>query len=122
VVDGAENNPPSLLTSRHYEVCKFYSLDEHTRVPDVILISTETWDRLSPQVRQWLQEAADVSSKFQRELWARKTKETLDKLTVGGVQILRPDKGPFQEAVQELQASYEGTEAGKYMKEILAAK
>ncbi len=122
VVNGAENNPPSVLTSRHYEVCKFYSLDEHTRVPDVILIGTETWNRLTPQVRQWLQEAADASEKFQRELWAQKTKETLAKLEAAGMQILRPDKKPFQAAVRSLQANYEGTAAGRFMDEILAVE
>ena len=48
-VDGAENNEPSLYTSNHYEVCKHYSLDEHTMVPDVVLVSTVVWNRLSPQ-------------------------------------------------------------------------
>ncbi|MCH9023577.1 MAG: TRAP transporter substrate-binding protein [Planctomycetes bacterium] len=45
IVDGAENNPPSFYTSRHYEVCNHYSLDEHSRVPDVVLISTKTWNK-----------------------------------------------------------------------------
>jgi TRAP-type C4-dicarboxylate transport system substrate-binding protein len=119
VVDGAENNPPSLLTSRHYEVCKFYSLDEHTRVPDIVLVSTETWERLTVEERRWLQEAADVSVAFQRELWAGQTRETLDKLAAAGVTIVRPDPRPFQEAVETLHESYRGTEAGRWMNRIL---
>ena len=119
VVDGAENNAPSLLTSRHYEVCKFYSLDEHTMVPDVVLISTETWDRLTEEQRGWLQDAADESVRFQRDLWKRKTQETLDKLTDGGVEIIRPDKQPFQDAVKELHDSFKGTEPGRWMKAVL---
>ena len=47
VVDGAENNPPSFFFSRHYEVCKYYSLDEHTAVPDILLMSTVIWYRLT---------------------------------------------------------------------------
>lgn len=119
VVDGAENNPPSLLTSRHYEVCKYYTLDEHTRVPDIVLISTATWERLTPEQRQWLQEAADASVDFQRELWTRKTEETLTELEQAGVEILRPDKGPFQNAVKDLHDSFRGTEAGRWMEAIL---
>lgn len=61
VVDGAENNPPSFYTSRHYEVCKYYSIDEHSTVPDVMLIGTNTWERLTAQEQTWLQEAADAS-------------------------------------------------------------
>jgi len=119
VVDGAENNAPSLLTSRHYEVCKYYSLDEHTMVPDVVLISTETWDRLTREQRGWLQSAANASVKFQRDLWGRKTRETLDKLAQGGVEIIHPDKRPFQEAVKELHDSFKGTEAGRWMEAVL---
>lgn len=115
VVDGAENNPPSLLTSRHYEVCRFYSLDEHTRVPDILLISTETWARLSEVERQWVQEAADVSSAFQRELWQEKTTETMKSLEQAGVLVSRPDPRPFQEAARPLQDSFRGTEVGRWM-------
>ena len=55
VVDGAENNPPSFYLSRHYEVCKFYILDEHTTVPDVILMSTHLWNSLNDQEQEWIQ-------------------------------------------------------------------
>lgn len=119
VVDGAENNPPSLLTSRHYEVCKYYSLDEHTMVPDIVLIGTETWDRLTEEQRGWLQAAADSSVSFQRNLWKQKTQETMDKLKEGGVEIIHPDKQPFQDAVKELHDSFKGTEAGKWMEAVL---
>lgn len=122
VVDGAENNPPSMLSSRHYEVCKYYSLDEHTMVPDIVLISTETWDRLTEEQRTWLQDAADASVIFQRNLWKEKTQETMDKLQEGGVEIIHPDKQPFQEAVKELHDSFKGTEAGKWMQAVLDQK
>ena len=69
VVDGAENNPPSFYTSKHYEVCKYYSINEHTSVPDVLLISLETWQKLNKQERLWLQEAVKESAAAQRKLW-----------------------------------------------------
>jgi tripartite ATP-independent transporter DctP family solute receptor len=77
VVDGAENNPPSFYLSRHYEVCKHYSLDEHTSVPDVLLISTVIWEDLSEQEKQWIQEAADESYHYQKKLWQEATKGSL---------------------------------------------
>jgi tripartite ATP-independent transporter DctP family solute receptor len=119
VVDGAENNPPSLLTSRHYEVCKFYSLNEHTRVPDIVIISTESWARLTPEQRVWLQDAADASSHFQRALWTRNTQETLDRLSAAGVQIIQPDLRAFQESVRPLHDAFGGTELGRWLKLIL---
>ena len=109
VVDGAENNPPSLLTSRHYELCKYYSLDEHSSVPDVVLVSEEAWSRLTLTQQSVIKKAATDSAKFQRELWAKETQRALDELVAAGVEISHPDKEPFQASVKELHASYQGT-------------
>ena len=102
IVDGAENNPPSLLTSRHYEVCKFYSINEHTAVPDMMIVSTKVWERLSDQERQWLQEAADESATFQYKLWAESVEESMRILKEAGVQVSYPDKAPFEKEAQKV--------------------
>jgi tripartite ATP-independent transporter DctP family solute receptor len=102
VVDGAENNPPSFYTSRHYEVCKYYSLNEHTSVPDVLLISTIIWDDLTDQEKKWIQEAANESYEHEKKLWQASTKEALDKVQEAGVKIYYPDKEPFQKEVEGL--------------------
>lgn len=97
VVDGAENNLPSFHTSKHYEVCKFFSLDEHTRVPDVLLIGIDSWNRLSKQEQQWLKEAAEESTIVQRNYWASSEKEALEVIKEAGVEIITPNKTPFIE-------------------------
>lgn len=97
VVDGAENNPPSFHLSRHYEVARYYTLNEHTAVPDVLVIATEVWDDLTPQQRAWLQEAADESAEYQRILWREATEEALREVEAAGVQVIRPDKEAFTE-------------------------
>lgn len=106
VVDGAENNPPSFFTSRHYEVCKYYSIDEHSTVPDVMLIGTNTWERLTAQEQTWLQEAADASVGYQREVWAASEQEALDAVKAAGVQINYPDKSPFAARVADIYERY----------------
>lgn len=106
VVDGAENNPPSFYLSRHYEVCKFYSLNEHTSVPDVLLISTVIWDDLTPQEQQWIQEAADESYQYQKKLWKEATEEALKEVQKAGVKIYYPDKTLFEEKVKPLIEEY----------------
>ena len=75
VVDGAENNPPSFYLSRHYEVCKYYTLDEHTVLPDALIIGTHLWERLSDQEKKWMKQAVDSSVVFQRKLWADAEKD-----------------------------------------------
>ncbi len=102
VVDGAENNPPSFYLSHHYEVCKFYSIDEHTTIPDVLLISTIIWNKLSEEEKRWLQEAADESAVVQRKYWAESEQEALDGVRTEGVTIVYPRKDKFSEKVLPL--------------------
>lgn len=106
VVDGAENNLPSFYTSKHYEICKYFSLDQHTSVPDVLLIGLDTWERLSEQEQKWLKEAARESTIEQRKLWAASEKESLDVITKAGVEIIKPDKVPFQENTKSILAMF----------------
>ena len=102
IVDGAENNPPTLLSSRQYEVIDYYSLDEHTSVPDILAISTHVWNRLTKQEQTWLQEAADESYHYQKKIWRRAVSEAMAKLEEFGVQIVYPDKALFAQKVAPL--------------------
>ncbi len=118
VVDGAENNPPSFYLSRHYEVCDYYSLDEHTAVPDILLISTAAWSRLTEEQRRWLQLAVDESVDFQRKLWKESSEEALRAVKKAGVTVFYPDKAVFREAVERVYESYRGTPLYDLVKEI----
>ena len=118
VVDGAENNPPSLYLSRQYEVSKYYSLDEHTYVPDILLMSQHIWEGLSPQQQGWLQQAVDDSTAYQGELWQQASDEALAAIEASGVKIVRPDKAPFMEAVVEMKSEYKGTAVGDLLDAI----
>lgn len=120
MVDGAENNPPSLLTSRHYEVTRHYALNEHTRVPDIIVCSQQVWQTLSPQEREWVQQAADESVAFQRKLWQQETAAALEQLAAAGMQIHRPDPAPFAAATAPLRERFRGTPIGELARRIEA--
>jgi TRAP-type C4-dicarboxylate transport system substrate-binding protein len=123
VVDGAENNSPSLNTSRHYEVTDYYSLDEHTTIPDVLVVSQVIWDKLSEEERGWLQQAADESVVLQRKLWAESEIESLKVVEAAGVEIIYPDKQPFIDKVQPLLESYNDNEViYSYIKRIQAVE
>jgi len=102
VVDGAENNPPSFYLSRHYEVCKYYTLDEHTVLPDVLIIGTHLWNKLSEEEKKWVQEAVNRSVQYQRTLWAEAEKEALDEVQKAGVEIIYPDKTLFSDEVDDV--------------------
>ena len=100
VVDGAENNPPSIVSSRHNEVCKYLTLDAHSRIPDIVVVSDKIWKRLSEQERTWLKQAMAEATDFQRELWGTATQAAMDKIKKEGGTILEIDTAPYREAVK----------------------
>ena len=102
VVDGAENNVPSFVTSNHYEVCKFYTLDQHSMVPDVVVVGTKFWDTLNDMEKGWLQDAADESVKKQKIYWQETVEEGMEILEKANVQIYNPDKSPFVEKTKSI--------------------
>jgi tripartite ATP-independent transporter DctP family solute receptor len=118
VVDAAENNPPSFRTSRHYEVCNYYILDEHTRLPDILIISTRIWDSFSPEFQQILQESVDESVEYQRKIWAEAEESDMKIVKEAGVKISYPDKEPFKASVRSLWEEFEGTDLGELIKQI----
>jgi len=122
VVDGAENNPPSFYLSHHYEVCKFYTLDEHTAVTDVLLMSTRVWESLDLQEQIWLQKAVDESVEYQRKLWKEASDDALRKVREAGVEVIRPDKEPFIDATRGMFDSYQGTPIYELIKQIKQIK
>lgn len=118
VVDGAENNPPSFHLSGHYEVTNYYSLNEHTYVPDVVLISDYIWNNLTEQQQRWLQRAMDESVVYQKKLWAEATEEALREVKKAGVEVIRPDKEPFMERVEPMHENYRGEPVYELLQEI----
>jgi tripartite ATP-independent transporter DctP family solute receptor len=118
VVDAAENNPPSFYTSRHYEICKYYSLDEHTMLPDILVISTKVWYNLSPEFQQILQQAADESVEYERKIWAEAEQNDLKSTQNSGVKIIYPDKEPFRKSVESLWNEFKDTDIGRLISQI----
>lgn len=96
-VDGAENNPPSLYTTRQYEVTASYTLNEHTFIPDILIVSADTWGRLSAEEQGWLRESAHASSRYQRKLWEESVRQSLEIIEGSGVTVTRDvDKEAFR--------------------------
>ncbi|SDF82699.1 TRAP transporter substrate-binding protein [Sporolituus thermophilus] len=117
VIDGAENNYPSYYSSNHYQVAKYYLLDRHQRVPEVLLVSKATWDKLSDEDKKIIKQAALDSVKTQRELWDKFEKEAEAKLRAAGVTITEvTDVKPWQAAVKPVIDKY-----GPEYKEVLEA-
>jgi tripartite ATP-independent transporter DctP family solute receptor len=122
VVDGAENNPPSFCTSMHYELCKYYSLDEHLRIPDMLLISNIFWNKLEKDQQEIIGQVADACARFQYKLWQEEENAALQTVKKSGIEIIHPDKQPFIDAVQSLWKSFDGNWTGRMIQKIQAVK
>ena len=117
-VDGAENNPPSFSSNKHFEVCKHFSFDGHTRVPDILLISNKTWDTLTEEQKGWLEQAAKESSEFERDLWKKKTVEAIAEAKKEGVTFYDVDVALFAAKVKSMFDQVENPEVRKLIKAI----
>jgi tripartite ATP-independent transporter DctP family solute receptor len=102
VVDGAENNHPSVVAKKFYEVSKFYTLDEHMRIPDIIAMSMKLWNQLNPDQQKAALEAGARTQAYMRGAWKISEVKDLQALKSNFTEIINPDKAPFVKAVSEL--------------------
>lgn len=110
-IDTAENNWPVYQYLDHYMVAKYYTVVEHTRVPDVQIASSRTWEVLPEEYRQIILECAKESALYQRNLWVRNDIFARATVIDSGCEIifLEPEqKKAFQEAVEPLYEKYCG--------------
>ncbi len=106
VVDGAENNPPTLLTQNHYQVTKFYSLTGHLIIPEILVFSKTTWDKLAKADQDLITKLSREAQLEQRALWDKMVAESVAKLKAAGVEFVEVDKKTFYEATKPVREKY----------------
>ena len=102
VVDGAENNHPSVVAKKFYEVSKFYTLDEHMRIPDLLVVSTKFFDSLNAQQKAAVMQAGALTQAYMRGAWKISENKDLADLKAKFTEIVVPNKQPFMDAVKPL--------------------
>jgi len=112
VVDGAENNPPTIVTHKHHEIAKFYSLTGHLIIPEIFVFSKVSWDKLQKGDQDLILKLSREAQMEQRGLWDKMTKESEDKLKAAGVQFVPVDKKVFFDATQPVRDKYGAKYAG----------
>ena len=121
VVDGAENNPPSMLTANHYQVVKVYSLTGHLIIPEMFVFSKTSWEKLSQEDQALIRKHSREVQMEQRVLWDKYVGEAEAKLKAAGVQFVPADKPAFFKATQPIRDKY-GAKYADLQKRILATK
>jgi tripartite ATP-independent transporter DctP family solute receptor len=105
LIDGAENNWPSFVTTDHYKYAGYYSLTEHTMSPEVLVMSKKAWASLSAEDQQIFRESALRSSRFMREKWRDLDERSRKQAEAAGVKIVTDiDRKPFEAAMAGLYA------------------
>jgi tripartite ATP-independent transporter DctP family solute receptor len=121
VVDGAENNPPTLLAQNHYQVSKVYSLTGHLIIPEIFVFSKRTWETLSKADQGLLRKLSREAQFEQRKLWDAYVGEAETKLKAAGIQFVKADKAAFYKATQPVRDKY-GAKYAAILKRIADTK
>jgi len=122
VIDGAENNPPSLYTANHYKTgAKYYAQTHHLIIPEILVMSKAAWDKLSPADQAAVKTAAREAQAEQRKLWDAAIGDYTAKLKAEGVEFVEIDNKPFYDATAPVRAKY-GAAFGPLMQRIAAVQ
>ena len=121
VVDGAENNEPTVLAQNHYQVAKVYSLTGHLIIPEIFIFSKRSWDTLSKEDQALVRKFAREAQMEERQLWDEKTAKATDELKAKGVQFVKADKQAFYTATQPIRDKY-GSKYAELLKRIQDTK
>jgi tripartite ATP-independent transporter DctP family solute receptor len=121
VVDGAENNEPTVLAQNHYQVAKVYSLTGHLIIPEMFVFSKVSWDKLSKDDQALIKKLSREAQFEQRKLWDEKTVKATEELKAKGVQFVPADKAAFFKATQPVRDKY-GAKYSALLTRILDTK
>ena len=123
VIDGAENSPITLFTSKHWEVCKVYSLTEHFWLPCPLLASKKWWDGLPKDIQAQVRAAGAEAEQYGLRIYAEDESKVMNQLKEKGVQIVTDiDKAAFERVVQPVYDAYVKQQGKDLLDQIRAAK
>ena len=122
VIDGAENNPPSMFTSNHYSTgTKYYAQTNHLIIPELLVMSKVAWDKLTPADQALVKKLGREAQLEQRGLWDKSVEEHTAKLKAAGVEFVPVDQKLFFDATEPVRAKY-GAKFTDLMKRIAEVK
>ncbi|MEO5772170.1 MAG: TRAP transporter substrate-binding protein [Burkholderiaceae bacterium] len=122
VIDGAENNPPSMFTSNHYTTgAKYYAQTNHLIIPELLVMSKVAYDKLTPAEQALAKKFGREAQMEQRVLWDKSVTDYSAKLKAAGVEFIEVDQKPFFEATAPVRAKY-GAPYADLMARIAAVK
>lgn len=121
-VDGAENNWSSYETMRHYEVAKYFTVDEHIRIPEMQICASHTWEQLSEEDREIITECARQSALYERQLWSEHEEQARKNAIENGAEEIRISEEELEKFRKAMEPVYQNyyEEYGSLIEEIEA--
>ncbi|NLL99888.1 MAG: TRAP transporter substrate-binding protein [Treponema sp.] len=117
-IEGAENNWPSYESTKHYKFAKYYTLDEHSRVPEIMIASKLVMKKLSLHDQQIIKQAAKDTMQYQIKEWEKEEKKAEQIVRAQGCIITKvTDKKLFQKAMEPI-FEKQTTETQKLIRQI----
>lgn len=113
-IDAAENNWPAYYSMEHYKVARYYTKDEHSRVPEIQLTSGRTWAALPEEYREILRACAAESAQYERQIWAQEETTARKAALAAGCREITLSEEELENFRQLVQPLYE-----KYCKDYL---
>ncbi len=122
VIDGAENNPPSMFTANHYTTgAKYYAQTNHLIIPELLVMSKVSWDKMTDEEHTLMKKLAREAQMEQRALWDKSVADYTAKLKAAGVEFIEVDQKPFYDATAGVREKY-GAPYKDLMKRIADVK
>jgi len=101
-VDGHENPPTLMYSSKMYEVQKYLSLTRHAYTALPVFMNKRRFDRLSAEQQAILREEALEAARYQRDLNAKNEASAIAELKSRGMQVNEhPDLDSIRKVVVE---------------------
>ncbi|MCR5289638.1 MAG: TRAP transporter substrate-binding protein [Treponema sp.] len=109
VIDTAENNWATYVSTGDYTAAKYYILDQHTRVPELLVASQKVLSRLDQKDVEAIKEAAKVAQEYEIAKWRENESASEKVVRANGntiIELSASALSEFQDAMQPLYDKY----------------
>lgn len=124
-VDGQENPLSAIRAQKFYEVQPYLAITDHIINDQLYLVSNDTMESLTPELREVVKQAAQDAAKYHTQLFVEEESHLKDFFKENGVTITEPNKDEFKAAMQPVYDEYikkNGKVGEEGIKEINAAR
>lgn len=106
-IDGAENNWPTYQNMGDYEAAKYYILDSHTRVPEILLASVEALKKVSAKDLEIIKQCAKDTQAFEIQKWAEKEASSEKIVREAGTTVIELEPAAYAEFQAKMAPLYD---------------